>query len=81
MTFKKQSVTVLGSTGSVGVNTLEVVATHPERFSVFALSAATQTELMMAQCARFKPRYAVMASAPHAHDLAEKLKANTKIIN
>ena len=76
MTFKKQSVTVLGSTGSVGVNTLDVIATHPERFSVFALSAATQTELMLAQCMRFKPRYAVMASAPHAQDLAEKLKAN-----
>jgi 1-deoxy-D-xylulose-5-phosphate reductoisomerase len=76
MTFKKQSVTVLGSTGSVGVNTLEVIAAHPERFDVFALSAATQTELMLAQCARFKPRYAVMASAPHALALAEKLKAN-----
>ena len=76
MTFKKQSVTVLGSTGSVGVNTLDVIAAHPERFSVFALSAATQTELMLAQCARFKPRYAVMASAPHAQDLTEKLKAN-----
>ena len=76
MTFKKQSVTVLGSTGSVGVNTLDVIAAHPERFSVFALSAATQTELMLAQCTRFKPRYAVMASAPHAQDLTEKLKAN-----
>ena len=77
MTFKKQSVTVLGSTGSVGVNTLEVIAAHPEQFDVFALSAATQTGLMLAQCARFKPRYAVMASAPHALVLAEKLKANS----
>ena len=76
MTFKKLSVTVLGSTGSVGVNTLEVIAAHPERFEVFALSAATQTELMLAQCARFKPRYAVMASALHAKTLAERLKDN-----
>lgn len=77
MTFKKKlAVTVLGSTGSVGVNTLEVIAAHPERFDVFALSAATQTELMLAQCARFKPRYAVMASVQHARALAEKLKAN-----
>ena len=74
MTVKKQNVTVLGSTGSVGVNTLEVLAAHPELFDVFALSAATQTELMLAQCARFKPRYAVMASLPHAHQLAQKLK-------
>ena len=77
MTFKKKlAVTVLGSTGSVGVNTLEVIAAHPERFDVFALSAATQTELMLAQCARFKPRYAVMASVQHARALSEKLKAN-----
>ena len=60
----------------MGVNTLEVVAAHAGKFEVFALSAATQTELMLAQCARFKPRYAVMASALHAHILADKLKSN-----
>ena len=76
MTFKKQRVTVLGSTGSVGVNTLDVIARHPERFEVFALSAATQVELMLAQCAQFKPKYAVMVSQPHARLLAEKIKAN-----
>jgi 1-deoxy-D-xylulose-5-phosphate reductoisomerase len=74
--MKKQSVTVLGSTGSVGVNTLDVIAGHPDRFEVFALSANTQTELMLAQCSRFKPVYAVMASAPHGRELAEKLKSN-----
>ncbi|MEO7108352.1 MAG: 1-deoxy-D-xylulose-5-phosphate reductoisomerase [Rhodoferax sp.] len=68
-----QRVTVLGSTGSVGVNTLDVIAAHPDRFEVFALSASTQTELMLTQCARFKPRYAVMASGAHARELAEKL--------
>jgi len=72
----KQRVTVLGSTGSVGVNTLDVIAGHPDRFEVFALSAATQTDLMLAQCIRFKPRYAVMASAPHARALAQSLKEN-----
>jgi 1-deoxy-D-xylulose-5-phosphate reductoisomerase len=76
MSFPKQRITVLGSTGSVGVNTLDVIARHPDRFEVFALSAATQTELLLAQCAKFKPRYAVMASEPHARDLAEKIKAN-----
>ena len=74
--LRKQRVTILGSTGSVGVNTLDVVAAHPERFEVFALSAATQVDLMLSQCARFKPRYAVMVSAPHAQDLADKLKNN-----
>lgn len=76
MTLIKQRVTVLGSTGSVGVNTLDVVAAHPDQFEVFALSAATQIELMLAQCARFKPRYAVMASQPHALMLADKLNSN-----
>ena len=76
MTAAKQRITILGSTGSVGVNTLDVVAAHPDRFEVFALSAATQTELMLAQCARFKPRYAVMASALHAQILTDKLKNN-----
>lgn len=76
MSFEKQRVTVLGSTGSIGVNTLDVIARHPERFEVFALSAATQTDLMLAQCAQFKPQYAVMASEPHARLLAEKIKTN-----
>ncbi|MDP2255856.1 MAG: 1-deoxy-D-xylulose-5-phosphate reductoisomerase [Polaromonas sp.] len=76
MTFKKQRVTVLGSTGSIGVNTLDVIARHPERFEVFALSAATQTDLLLAQCAQFKPRYAVMVSEPHARLLAQKVKEN-----
>ena len=74
--MKKQRLTVLGSTGSIGTSTLDVVARHPERFEVFALSAATQVDLLLAQCAQFRPRYAVMASAPHAAVLAEKLKAN-----
>jgi len=68
-------VTVLGSTGSVGVNTLDVIARHPGRFGVFALSASTQVDLMLQQCARFRPRYAVMASEPHGHALAAKAKA------
>jgi 1-deoxy-D-xylulose-5-phosphate reductoisomerase len=72
----KQRVAVLGSTGSIGVSTLDVMSMHPERFDVFALSAATQVELMLAQCARFKPAFAVMASVPHAQLLAEKIKSH-----
>jgi len=72
----KQKITVLGSTGSIGTNTLDVVARHPEQYEIFALSAATQVDLMLQQCARFKPRFAVMASGPHAQQLAEKLKQN-----
>ena len=72
----KQKITVLGSTGSIGKSTLDVVARHPDRYEVFALSAATQVDLMLQQCAQFKPRFAVMASAPHAQLLAEKIKQN-----
>ncbi|AMM26176.1 1-deoxy-D-xylulose-5-phosphate reductoisomerase [Variovorax sp. PAMC 28711] len=73
MSVPKQRVTVLGSTGSVGANTLDVMARHPERYEVFALSAATKVDELLAQCARFTPRFAVMASAPHAQQLADKL--------
>lgn len=72
----KQRLTILGSTGSVGTSTLDVVSRHLEDYEVFALSAATQVELMLAQCAQFKPRFAVMASPAHARELAEKIKAN-----
>ena len=72
----RQRITVLGSTGSIGKNTLDVIARHPERFEVFALSAATQIDLLLAQCAQLRPRYAVMASALHACELAEKIKQN-----
>jgi 1-deoxy-D-xylulose-5-phosphate reductoisomerase len=68
---------VLGSTGSVGVSTLDVISRHLERFEVFALSAATKVDELLAQCAQFSPRFAVMASAPHAALLAEKLKQNS----
>ena len=72
----KQRITVLGSTGSIGVSTLDVMSMHPERFEVFALSAATQVDLMLAQCQRFKPTFAVMASLPHGQLLADKMRAN-----
>ena len=71
-----QKITVLGSTGSIGVSTLDVLSMHPDRFEVFALSAATQVDLMLAQCARFQPVYAVMASVPHGQLLADKMRAN-----
>ena len=66
-------ITVLGSTGSVGANTLDVIARHPDRFEVFALSAASQVDLMARQCAQFRPRFAVMAGEAAGRALAEKL--------
>jgi 1-deoxy-D-xylulose-5-phosphate reductoisomerase len=72
----KQRVAILGSTGSIGVSTLEVMALHPDRYQVFALSAATQVDKMLAQCAQFKPVFAVMASVEHGRALEQKCRAN-----
>lgn len=72
--MKKQRLAVLGSTGSIGASTLDVVARHPDRIEVVALTAATQVDKLLAQCERFRPRVAAMASAPHAAQLAEKIR-------
>jgi 1-deoxy-D-xylulose-5-phosphate reductoisomerase len=74
MTSLRQSITILGSTGSIGTSTLDVIARHPDRYRVFALTAATQVEMLLQQCQAFSPRYAVMASAPHAAQLAGRVK-------
>ena len=70
-----QRITVLGSTGSIGTNTLDVIARHPDRFEVFALSGATQVDLMLRQCAQFKPRFAVMVQPEAAKQLQDKVRA------
>ena len=70
-----QRIAVLGSTGSIGTQTLDVVARHPDRFEVFALSAARQVDLMLQQCACFRPVLAVMADAAAAAELASRLEA------
>ena len=71
----KQRVAVLGSTGSIGATTLDVMARHPDRFEVFALSAATQVDLMLQQCARFQPAIAVMAGEGPGRELARQVEA------
>jgi 1-deoxy-D-xylulose-5-phosphate reductoisomerase len=72
----KMRVTVLGSTGSIGTSTLDVMARHPDRFEVYALTAARQVDLLFEQCVRFKPFYAVMVQPEHARALDDKLKAH-----
>ncbi len=72
--MKKQRITVLGSTGSVGKNTLDVIARHPDRFEVYALSASTNVAEMAAQVERFKPQRVVMADPASAQELARVLK-------
>jgi 1-deoxy-D-xylulose-5-phosphate reductoisomerase len=81
--MKRQRIAVLGSTGSVGVNTLDVIARHPDRCEVVALSAGSRVEPLLAQCARFGPRFAVMADAQAARQLAGRIEAEglrTKVL-
>ena len=69
-----KSVTILGSTGSIGVSTLDVIARHPDRFRVFALSAATRVEELALQCQQFRPRFAALPDAAGAEQLRLRLK-------
>ena len=69
-------ITILGSTGSIGVSTLDVVARHPGRFSVTALTARSSVELLAEQCRRFQPRYAVMTDVDAADRLRQLLKTD-----
>ena len=70
-----QKVVVLGSTGSIGVNTLDVMGMHPDLFQVFALTAATRVDALFEQCVQYKPRFAVMADADSGRVLKERCAA------
>ncbi|TNF54346.1 MAG: 1-deoxy-D-xylulose-5-phosphate reductoisomerase [Burkholderiales bacterium] len=72
----KTAICVLGSTGSIGTNTLDVVTRHPERFVVHSLTASTQIDLMARQCLEFRPRFAVMGSAEAARSLRERIRGD-----
>jgi 1-deoxy-D-xylulose-5-phosphate reductoisomerase len=72
----KQRIAVLGSTGSIGANTLDVIARHPDRFEVFALSAASQVDLMLQQCLQFRPAFAVMAQEDAGRALAARIESS-----
>lgn len=73
-TMTQQVLTILGSTGSIGESTLDVVSRHPEKFRVFALAGHRQVDKLAAQCKQFRPEYAVVGDAGHAAGLEKKLK-------
>ena len=76
MTAQRQRITILGSTGSIGVNTLDVISRHPDRFEVFALTGSTQVDVMFQECVQLKPSMVVMARIDAAKQLQEKLDAH-----
>lgn len=75
-----QYVTILGSTGTIGQQTLDVISQHPDRYAVFALSAHQNVDAMLQQCARYKPQYAVMQDTDAAQRLRQRVQSeNLKI--
>ncbi len=75
MTVQPMRVTVLGSTGSIGVSTLDVIGRHTDRYSVFALTASTSVDAMAAQCYQFHPSFAVMADSTAGKAVQDKCRA------
>jgi 1-deoxy-D-xylulose-5-phosphate reductoisomerase len=71
-----QHVTILGATGTIGLNTLDVIARHPDRYRVYALTAYSRVQEMFEQCQRFLPVYAVMLDSDAATQLEELLQAS-----
>lgn len=76
-----QNVTVLGATGSIGQSTLDVIRRHPDKYRVFALTAARSVEQMAKDMAEFQPRYVVMADEAAASQLAEQTTSATEILS
>ncbi|MFT7558476.1 MAG: 1-deoxy-D-xylulose-5-phosphate reductoisomerase [Flavobacteriales bacterium] len=71
-----QSISILGSTGSIGLSTLDVISRHPDRYSVFALSGYSRYQVLAEQVLKFKPRYAVMVCEDAAGRLRDTLAAS-----
>tara|TARA_Y100000590_G_scaffold121196_1_gene138778 strand:- start:3265 stop:4440 length:1176 start_codon:yes stop_codon:yes gene_type:complete len=69
-----KEITILGSTGSIGVNTLDVISNHLDKFNVRALTANTNLDIFVEQCFKYQPEYAVMTDEASASKLEEKLK-------
>jgi 1-deoxy-D-xylulose-5-phosphate reductoisomerase len=70
-----RSITLLGATGSIGASTLDVIARHPDRFSLFAATAGRSVEALVGLCVRFRPRFAVIADEARLPSLRDALRA------
>ena len=71
--MSKRQLCILGSTGSIGCSTLDVVRLHPDRFQVISLAAHTNVDVMLEQCLEFQPQQVVLVSSEHASLLSQKL--------
>ncbi|MDR1995363.1 1-deoxy-D-xylulose-5-phosphate reductoisomerase [Azonexus sp.] len=73
--MRQQNITVLGSTGSIGTSTLDIIRRHPERYRAYALCAHRQVDKLFAQCLEFRPAFAVVCDQALAADLAGRCRA------
>lgn len=79
-----QNITILGSTGTIGKQTLDVIARHPNLYKAYALAANSNVATLFEQCVQYKPSYAVMLSEKAAHELRSQLKtygSNTQVLS
>ena len=72
----RQKLTILGATGSIGVSTLDVVARHPDRYEVIALTGNSRIEVLFTQCLQHRPRFAVVGDGKDVAGLTERLRTN-----
>lgn len=81
--MKVRTVTLLGSTGSIGLSTLEVIRLHPDRLRIFALTANRDVDSLYAQCLEYRPHYVAMADIDSARELRQRLQntgSNTEVL-
>ena len=76
-----KNICILGATGSIGLNTLEVASLHPDKFRVFAISANTNWELMLKLCEIHSPAYAVMTDSAAAEKLSNKTPSEITVLS
>lgn len=79
--MNKQKLAILGSTGSIGTQVLEVVRQHPDKFEIVALTANSRWELLAEQIKEFTPKFAVICDNSHYSDLKKSVNSNTEILS
>ena len=76
-----KNITILGATGSIGLNTLEVIKIHPNKYNVFALSAKNNWQVMLSLCNLHKPEYVVMTNSNAAKKLKQEINSSTTVLS
>jgi 1-deoxy-D-xylulose-5-phosphate reductoisomerase len=78
--LKQKNIVILGSTGSIGEQALQIVREHPDRFNVLGISCNSSWQKLLEQVQEFQPRYALVASDQYADELKEKMPSNTELL-